>query len=157
MEAGEVGLKGLVGGVSWTVAFGKLAAGAPPPSGVFAVLRGIVGAPIGAEEVANLMVGAPAAVGGPAVRRGMVGAGAGGFGAVGATGAEAVGGIGGLTGAVGADAGTVAEGTAGGASAALRVTLTVSFFKGTLEVCFDGAGFSFSFSLIGGVVLSLSH
>ena len=63
-------------------------------------------------------------------------------------------GTGGLT---GADIGTVADGTAGGASAALRVTRTVSFFKGTLEVCLlrgtldvclDGDGGWFSLSLM---------
>jgi hypothetical protein len=43
---------------------------------------------------------------------------------------------------------------AGGASAALRVTRTVSFFKGTLDVCFDGTldvcfdGVLFSLSLM---------
>ncbi len=63
-------------------------------------------------------------------------------------------GTGGLTGGA---IGTVAEGTAGGASAALRVTRTVSFFKGTLEVCLlkgtlevclDGDGGWFSLSLM---------
>ena len=52
--------------------------------------------------------------------------------------------MGGLTGGA---IGTVADGTAGGASAAFRVTLTVSFFRGTLDVCLDGAGW-FSFSLM---------
>ncbi len=80
----------------------------------------------------------------------MVGAGAGGRGGppVGVGGAP---GTGGRTGGV---IGTVAEGTAGGASAAFRVTRTVSFFRGTLDVCLlkgtlvvclDGW---FSFSLI---------
>jgi hypothetical protein len=51
-------------------------------------------------------------------------------------------------------AGSVAEGMAGGASAAFRVTRTVSFFKGTLEVCLDGTldvcldGVLLSFSLM---------
>jgi hypothetical protein len=64
---------------------------------------------------------------------GLVAAGAGG----------AMGGVGGMI--VGAGlAGSVADGMAGGASAALRVTRTVSFFKGTLEVCLDGALFSLS-------------
>ena len=63
-------------------------------------------------------------------------------------------GTGGLTGGA---IGTVAEGTAGGASAAFNVTRTVSFLsgtlevcllKGTLEVCFEGLGDWFSFSLI---------
>ncbi len=39
--------------------------------------------------------------------------------------------------------GKEAEGTAGGASDALRVTRTVSFFSVTLEVCSDGEVFSF--------------
>jgi hypothetical protein len=52
----------------------------------------------------------------------------------------------------------VADGTAGGASAAFNVTRTVSFFNGTLEVCLDsgtlevcreGVGW-FSFSLMRG-------
>jgi hypothetical protein len=42
----------------------------------------------------------------------------------------------------------VAEGTAGGASAAFNVTRTVSFLSGTLDVCLDGAGGWFSFSLM---------
>jgi hypothetical protein len=44
----------------------------------------------------------------------------------------------------------VAEGTAGGASAAFKVTRTVSFLSGTLDVCLVGAGDGLSFSLIGG-------
>lgn len=74
----------------------------------------------------------------------MVGAGAGGRGGppVGDGGAV---GTGGLTGGA---IGTVADGTAGGASAAFKVTRTVSFFKGTLDVCLDGAGGRFSFSLM---------
>ncbi len=163
MGAAEVGLRGLVGGLRATVAFGSATVGGPPPgSGVFAVFSAIVGAPTGALEVASLTVGAPWAVGAPAVRRGMVGAGAGGLGTVGAPapGIVAVGGLGavggpeagggtggagGLTGTAGAGgAGRVADGTAGGASAALSVTRTVSFFNGTLEVCLDGGLFSFS-------------
>lgn len=86
--------------------------------------------------VARRIVGAGALGGGaPAVRRGMVGAGAGGRGAppetVGAGGAV---GTGGLTGGA---IGTVAEGTAGGASAAFKVTRTVSFLSGTLDVCLE--------------------
>lgn len=107
------------------------------------------GGPIGAVEVASLMVGAGAAgaVGAPAGRRGIVGAGAGGRGAapgaVGAGGAPP--GTGGRTGAA---IGTVAEGTAGGASAAFKVTRTVSFFRGTLVVCRDGSCGWFSLSLM---------
>ncbi len=78
------------------------------------------------------------------MRRGIVGAGAGGRGGppVGVGGAP---GTGGLTGGA---IGTVAEGTAGGASAAFKVTRTVSFFRGTLDVCLDGAGGWLSFSLM---------
>jgi len=46
-------------------------------------------------------------------------------------------------------AGSVAEGKEGGASAAFRVTRTVSFFKGTLEVCFEGIFFSLSLMHVG--------
>jgi len=76
----------------------------------------------------------------------MVGAGAGGAaGAVG--GSVAVGGLGtdgagggaiGIVGFGAAGAGGAPVGEAAGASAAFRVTRTVSFFKGTLEVCLDG-------------------
>lgn len=150
---------------------------APPGSGAFAVLSAMVGAPTGALVVANLMVGAPAVGGFPAVLSGIVGAGAGilaalgaegvggleaegGVGAVGGLGAAdgavgapaAVGGLGGpatggFTGAVGGFGGRLADGTAGGASAALSVTRTVSFLRGTLEVCFDGGLFSLSLML----------
>jgi hypothetical protein len=127
---------------------------------MFAVLSAMVGAPNGAFVVASLIVGAPT-VGAPAVRSGIVGAGVGGFIAVGApdggciisgfvaVGAGgAVGGTGGLI--VGAGlAGSVAEGMAGAASAALRVTRTVSFFKGILEVCLDGGVFSLSLMRFG--------
>ena len=97
----------------------------------------------GAGEVAKRIVGAGALVGGPAVRRGMVGAGAGGRGAP-----LAVGGPPGTGGLTGGAIGTVADGTAGGASAAFKVTRTVSFLRGTLDVCLDGAGGRFSFSLM---------
>jgi hypothetical protein len=50
----------------------------------------------------------------------------------------AAGGAPGIGGFTGGAIGTAAEGTAG-ASVARRVTRTVSFFSGTLEVCFDGA------------------
>ena len=160
VAAAAVGLRGLVGGLSATVALGREIVGAPPPgNGAFAVLSAIVGAPIAALLVASLIVGAPG-VGGLAVRRGMVGAGTGAFGAVGApddgtvavgglvAAGDATGGVGGLT--VGAGLlGRDAEGTAGGASAALSVTRTVSFFSGTLEVCFEGVLFSFSLMRFG--------
>ena len=102
--------------------------------------------------------------GAPAVRRGMVGAGAGGRGAPpGAVGTGGADGIGGFTGGA---IGTVAEGTAGGASAAFKVTRTVSFFKGTLDVCLvgtlevcldGGVGFSFSLMRSQGFVSLPSH
>lgn len=153
---------GAVGGCSWTVALGKV--GVVPgrlgdPGGLSAPV------PIGAAEVASLMVGAgapavggpavrrgivgagaPLAVGGPAVRRGMVGAGAGGRGAP--DGAVGVGGPPGTGGRTGGASGTVAEGTAGGASAAFNVTRTVSFLRGTLDVCLEGLGDWFSLSLM---------
>lgn len=159
--AADVALRGLVGGLSATVAFGRATVAAPVPGapgrGAFAVFSAMVGAPIGAFVVASLIVGAPA-VGAPAVRRGMVGAGIGDLGAVGvragdwvavgAIGAGGACGVGGLI--VGAGVvGSVADGTAGGESAAFRVTLTVSFFSGTLDVCFDGVLFSFSLMRVG--------
>ena len=116
---------------------GMVGEGLKAPGGLVAA----PGGPIGAVEVARRMVGAgdAGAAGAPAVRSGIVGAGAGGRGAP--PGAVGVGGAppgtGGRTGAV---IGTVAEGTAGGASAAFNVTRTVSFFRGTLEVCWDGSG-----------------
>lgn len=120
--------------------------GAPTP----AVLgRGAPPGSVGAfdpAEVARRMVGAGAIVGGPAVRRGIVGAGAGGRGAPPDT--VAVGGPPGTGGLTGGASGTVEEGTAGGASAAFKVTRTVSFFSGTLDVCLDGAGGWLSFSLM---------
>ena len=60
----------------------------------------------------------------------------------------AVGGPPGTGGLTGGAIATVAEGMAGGASAAFKVMRTVSFFKGTLDVCLDGAGGWFSFSLM---------
>ncbi len=85
----------------------------------------------------------------------MVGAGAGGRGGPPAT--VGVGGAVGTGGLTGGAIGTVEDGTAGGASAALRVTRTVSFLRGTLEVCLlkgtlvvclDGDGGRFSLSLM---------
>jgi len=115
---------GAVGVWSCTVAFGRaIVGGAPAPPGLMA--------PVGAE-VANRIVGAGDMAGAPAVRRGIVGAGAGGRGGppVGVGGAPP--GTGGLTGGA---MGTVADGTDGGASAAFKVTRTVSFLRGTLDVC----------------------
>jgi hypothetical protein len=78
----------------------------------------------------------------------MVGAGAGGAPtwAVGGRGTAGAGG--GVAGAE-ATAGGGAIGAAG-ASAAFRVTRTVSFFNGTLDVCLDGVGGRFSESLMAG-------
>ena len=56
-----------------------------------------------------------------------------------------VGALGGTGGPAGGAIGTVAD---GGASPTLRVTRTVSFFRGTLDVCEDGDGGRFSFSLM---------
>ena len=114
---------GAVGVWSCTVAFGSaIVGGVPGPPGRIA--------PVGAE-VASRIVGAGDMVGAPAVRRGMVGAGAGGRGGP-PVGVGAPPGTGGLTGGA---IGTVADGTAGGASAAFKVTRTVSFLSGTLDVC----------------------
>lgn len=164
MVAAPIGVSGLVGGLSATVAFGRVAVGgvkagavgAPvgagvvvfegePGSGVFAVLRAMVGAPTGALEVASLMVGAPI---GPAVLSGMVGAGC--FGDVGAPvrGADAVRGLGapgavGLTGAgVDGDSGGfgavgAAEGAAG--ACAVGTTGTMGGLVGAAGVSFTGA------------------
>lgn len=142
---------GCVGGANCTVAFGRAtvlaAAGAPGERPVIGAVRsGTVGAPV--APVLSLMVGAGAgrAVGGPAVLRGIVGAGAGGALAVGAGTVATGGGVGALTvgvggfGITGADGGATGAG-ATGASLALSVTRTVSFFKGMLEVCLEGVVF----------------
>ena len=101
-------------------------------------------APVGAAEVARRIVGADAMAGAPTGRRGTVGAGAVGRGGP----PVAVGGPPGTGGLTGGAIGTVAEGMAGGASAAFKVMRTVSFLRGTLDVCLDGAGGWFSFSLM---------
>ena len=129
--------------------------------------------------VLSLIVGAGAGRAiGPAVFNGMVGAGAGGplvaegapeigtpatgtvatggrvIGAVGVGGLGATGGAGGAIGAVGGAMGvTAAEGVAG-ASLAFKVTRTVSFFKGILEVCLDGVFWS---SLMGLMVCEVEE
>ena len=118
------------------MAFGSAIVGAPVP------LVGRTGA-VGAPDAARRIVGAGDMAGAPAVRRGIVGAG--GRGAPPAVGVGGAVGTGGLTGGA---MGTVADGTAGGASAAFKVIRTVSFFRGTLDVCLDGAGGWFSFSLM---------
>ncbi len=158
---------GCVGGCSWTVALGRVGAtpgrvgvteGAVPgmegfvpraegvAAGREAVPGGFMGeVPMGELVVASLMVGVgPAA--GPDVLRGMVGAGDGAVGGpffsamvgagAGGRGAPTVGVVGEMGGRTGAERGTVADGTE--ASAALSVTRTVSFLRGTLEVCLDG-------------------
>jgi hypothetical protein len=123
------------------VAFGKAIVGVGPlpgRDGRVGVLeaRRIVGA--GAMVAGPTGLIGTVGVGlGPAVRRGIVGAGAGGRGAPPTVG---VGGAIGTGGRTGGAAWMVAEGTAGGASAALRVTRTVSFLRGTLDVCLDGSG-----------------
>ncbi len=118
------------------MAFGRLGA---PPKGWVAVLSAMVGAPIGAADVANLTVGCGPLGAPTAGLRAMVGAGAGGRGGPAAGGAVGTGGaVGGVGGRTAGAPGTVAVGAAGGASAALSVTRTVSFFNGTLEVCLDG-------------------
>jgi len=78
------------------------------------------------------------------VRSGIVGAGADGLGAP----PMGEGALGGTGGPAGGAIGIVADGTDGGASPTLRVTRTVSFFSGTLDVCEDGVGGRFSFSLM---------
>jgi hypothetical protein len=75
------------------------------------------------------MVGAGDKEGEPTERSGIVGLGAVGVGGAPGTGGRAGGAI-----------GTVEDGTAGGASAAFKVTRTVSFLRGTLDVCLDGTG-----------------
>ncbi len=133
---------GLVGDFSCAVILGRTGAvgvAAIPGRGLVAALRAMVGLPkgvlfvasfvvllgeIGALAVLKAIVGVGAGFGGaPAVLNAMVGIG------FGANGEPVI--AGGAT-------GIAAEGTAGGASDALIVTRTVSFFNGTLEVCFDG-------------------
>ena len=116
--------------------------------------NGIVGAGVVgvAPAVRNGIVGAGVVGVAPAVRNGIVGAGVVGVARNGIVGAGVVGrggavaravGVGGAPLGIGGRAGgakdTVADGTAGGASAALRVTRIVSFFRGTLDVCLDAA------------------
>lgn len=174
IEADEVTPSGAVGGWSFTVAFGSV--GAPPgglsgtvgvagfigPDGARRIVgAGAVDAPAGRSGIVGAgvvfapagrsgIVGAGAldapagrsgivgagAVGAPVGRSGIVGAGPGGRGAPPGTG-----------GRFGGASGTVEDGTAG-ASAAFKVTRTVSFFSGTLDVCLDGVGGWFSFSLM---------
>lgn len=152
------GCKGDVGGASCTVALGSEIT----PVGAPTVFNGIVGAgagrTVGAPVVFKGIVGAGAgrAVGAPTVFKGIVGAGA----------ARAVGAPTTFNGIVGAEEavpneGAVGEadatgvaaagggkGTARGASAAFSVTRTVSFFKGTLDVCLVGSDGWFSGSVM---------
>jgi hypothetical protein len=122
------------------VAFGNVNAGLAAAGG-----RAVPGAAAGAE-VARRIVGAGAIVGAPGARICTVGAGVGGRGAP--PGMVAVGEPTGIGGRTGATIGIVADGTAGGASEALKVTRTVSFLSNTLEVCLEGAGELGSFSLM---------
>ena len=100
--------------------------GGAPPAGLII--------PVGVAD-ARRIVGAGAIVGAPAARRGTVGAGADGRGSP----LVGVGGAPGTGGRTGGAICTVADGTDGGASAAFKVTRTVSFLRGTLDVCLDGA------------------
>lgn len=109
--------------------------GGAPPAGLIA--------PVGAAA-ARRIVGAGDIAGAPAVRRGTVGAGADGRGGP----LDGVGGAPGTGGRTGGAICTVAEGTDGGTSDAFRVTRTVSFLSGTLDVCLDGADGGYSFSLM---------
>lgn len=137
---GDDAPRGEVGGCNCTVALGSV--GVEP-----GVLRATVGEPVlnGAVEVASLIVGAGATLGAPAGRGGIAVEGVGGRGGPPGTG-----------GRTGGASGTVDEGTAG-ASAALRVTRTVSFFRGTLDVCLEGVGGWFSFSLMRARVLVVNE
>ena len=143
---------GEVGGVSWTVAFGREIVLPPVAApGRPGRVPGVVGLAGATGPDFSAMVGAGFGMPAPgAVLRGIVAAGAGRgapptVGAV-AVGAERTVGAGGAVGEGGRTTGAVPEeGDAGGASAALRVTRTVSFLSGMLEVCFDGVG---SFSLM---------
>jgi hypothetical protein len=108
------------------VALGSVGVAPGEVSGAVGV-AGLMGA-----DVARRIVGA-GAVDAPEGRSGIVGAGRG-----------APPGTGGRTGGA---SGTVEDGTAG-ASAAFKVTRTVSFFSGTLDVCLEGVGGWFSFSLM---------
>lgn len=110
--------------------------GGDPPPGLMGPVGapGGLSAPVGAPEGARRIVGAGDMVGAPpADRSGMVGAGVGGRGGPPET--VGVGGPPGIGGLTGGAIGTVADGIAGGASAAFKVTRTVSFLSGTLEVC----------------------
>lgn len=113
-----------------------------------AVLRGMVGAGVGAP---------PGAVGAGTVAPGTVATGGLAMPTVGVGGLIATGGatgaVGGATGAVGGTGVTEADGAAG-TSLAFRVTRTVSFFKGMLEVCLDGVFWS---SLMGLMVCGVEE
>lgn len=110
-----------------------------PGRGLVAVLRAMVGLPRG-ELLVGSFAELPGVIGAVAVFKAMVGAGADFAGAAAALNAMVGIGFGANGGLVIAGGATAidAEGTAGGASDALIVTRTVSFFNGTLDVCFDG-------------------
>jgi hypothetical protein len=130
---------GLVGDLSSVVILGRAGAvgvAAALGRGVVAVLSAMVGLPMGRLFVASLEAD-EGVMGALAVLNAIVGVGLGGeaadwSGVVGAFGARDELAI------AGGATGMAAEGIAGGASDALMVTRTVSFFNGTLEVCFDG-------------------
>lgn len=129
MVGGKAVPSAWVGFCNCTVALGSAMVGAP--GGLIAAV-GDAAAGAGARRI----VGAGDIAGATGLPKEIVGAGALGRGGppVGVGGAV---GVGGLTGGA---IGTVADGTAGGASAAFNVMRTVSFLRGTLDVCFDGAG-----------------
>jgi hypothetical protein len=141
------------------VAFGRAMVGVAAGKG--AVARRMVGAGaaiVGAGAPAGRMATVGAGVGddgAPTGRSGTVGAGAGGRGGPPAT--VGAGGAIGTGGRTGGAIGTVAEGTDGGAPAGFKVTRTVSFFRGTLDVCLDGAGGWISFSLMRSMGLKWSE
>jgi len=116
------------------VAWGRGLVAGPVDGGV--VCRGAVEGPEGGAPGA---FGTPGPVAAPGVRRAIVGAGAGVFGAAGALFKGMVGaGVGGRGAPALGDGGGV--GAPEALSSAFRVTRTVSFFKGTADVFFIGAG-----------------
>lgn len=166
------GLSAIVGGDEESGSVAVLRATVGAPKGFVPGACAADGAPMGAVDVASRMVGTGApTVGAPALRSGIVGAGTPGAGAGGGPpamrseavgagtvgdgvvgrevteGAVAVGGTVGMGGLTGGANGIAEDGTAGGESAAFKVTRTVSFLRGTLEVCLDGRGDWLSFSL----------
>ena len=129
--AGAGAFGGVGGPATGAVVAAVMGRGALLVRGAIAGIGGLVGADAGIETVgAAVTIGAVATdvSGGTSACTGITGLGV-------AAGTN-------LRGAFGSVGGKEAEGTAGGASEALSVTLTVSFFKGTLEVCSEGGVFS---------------